>query len=91
MLHHLSPEVRYCLQQAEDCTERARCELDPRLRREFFDMELRWLKLARGYQFVDQLNAFTSYNAEQRRALSERMQRLKTRMDEFDVERPGKT
>jgi len=87
MLQKVSPEVKYCLQHAEDCAERARGEPDPLLCRDFFDMEMRWLKLARSYQFVDQLNAFTSYNAQQRGALSDRLVRLRSRMDEIDAKR----
>ncbi len=87
MLQNLSPEVSYCLQRAEDCRERARRETNPLLRRDFFDMELRWLKLARSYQFVDQLSAFTAYNAQQRGALSERLERLKQVMNDIDARR----
>jgi hypothetical protein len=89
MLQNLSPEVRYCLRHAEDCAERARREPDASLQRDFFDMETRWLKLARSYQFLDQLNDFTSYNAQQRRTLSERLQRLRGR-HEIDANGPTK-
>ena len=84
MLLKLTPEVRHCMQHAQDCAERAKCEPDPKLRRDYFDMELRWLKLARSYQFVDQLSAFTSHNAQKRAALSERLVRLRSRMDEIE-------
>jgi hypothetical protein len=84
MLQNLSPEVRYCMQHAEGCAERAKREPDPKLRRDFFDLELRWLKLARSYQFTDQLRDFTSHNAQQRAALTERLVRLRSRMDEID-------
>jgi hypothetical protein len=90
MLQKVSPEVRYCLQHAEDCAGRAKREADPWLRRDFFDMESRWLTLARSYQLVDQLNVFTSHNAQERRTLSERLQRLRTRMDEIGANRTAK-
>jgi hypothetical protein len=53
-------------------------------RRDYFDMETRWLKLARSYQFVDQLKDFTSHNALKRTALTERLVRLRSRMDEIE-------
>jgi hypothetical protein len=84
MLLKLNPEVRYCMQHAHDCAERAKREPEPKLRREFFDMETRWLKLARSYQFVDQLTAFTTHNAQKRALLSERLIRLRNRMDEIE-------
>ena len=54
-------------------------------------MELRWLKLGRSYQFVDQLSAFTTYNAQQHGMLSERLQGLRARMDEIGANRPAKS
>ena len=59
MLQNLSDRVRYCLEHAEYCAERAKRQPNPSLRSDFFDMESRWLKLAQSYQFEDQLNAFT--------------------------------
>lgn len=53
MLQNLSAEIRECLRCAEDCAARAEREPNTSLRRDFFDMELRWLKLARSYQFAD--------------------------------------
>jgi hypothetical protein len=79
------------MQHAEDCAERGRREPDPLLRCDFFDMELRWLKLGRSYQFVDQLSAFTTYNAQQHGMLSERLQGLRARMDEIGANRPAKS
>jgi hypothetical protein len=84
MLLKLTPEVRYCMMHAQDCAERAKSEPDPKLQRDFLDMESRWLKLARSYQFVDQLTAFTSHNVQKRALLSERLAKLRSRMDEIE-------
>jgi hypothetical protein len=48
MLANLSAEVRECLWHAEDCAERAKAEPNPAIRRDYMEMEKRWLKLARG-------------------------------------------
>jgi hypothetical protein len=40
-------------------------------------MELRWLQLARSYQFLDQLRAFSAEHDKQSGALSARLERLK--------------
>jgi hypothetical protein len=72
------------------CAERARREPDPLLRRDFFDMEMRWLKLARSFQFVDQVISLTPYGARQRASVAERLVRLKGMMDELDAKRRTK-
>jgi hypothetical protein len=41
---------------------RAKIERDPSLVRDFLDMERRWLKLARSYQFSEQLETFHKHN-----------------------------
>jgi hypothetical protein len=81
MLQNLSPEVTECLRHADDCSQRAKYEPDPRLRRDFFDMELRWLKLARSYQFAEQLRTFTSHNNQQRGELTERLEQLRRKLE----------
>src|SRR5215472_10360095 len=77
MLQNLSSNVRECLQRAKECAERAKLEPNPALQRDFIDMEARWLKLARSYQFAEQLQTFTSHNGGQRTLLSERLERLR--------------
>ncbi|PWT82634.1 MAG: hypothetical protein C5B58_07905 [Acidobacteria bacterium] len=62
MLENLSEQVRECLRRAEDCAERLKRELNPDSKKDFLEMEDRWLKLARSYQFLDQLSSFTTYN-----------------------------
>jgi hypothetical protein len=81
MLETVLAEVRDCLRHAEDCAERAKREPNPELQRDFFDMEQRWLRLARSYQFAEQLRTFTSYNAQQRGKLAERLELLKRMLE----------
>jgi two-component sensor histidine kinase len=66
MLVNLSEQVRDCLRRAEECGQCAKIEADPALARNFLEMEGRWLSLARSYQFVEQLEDFTSYNKKRR-------------------------
>jgi hypothetical protein len=47
-------------------------EPNPALQRDFIDMELRWLQLARSYQFLDQLRTFSAGHENQRGELSVR-------------------
>jgi hypothetical protein len=57
-LENLSQEVCECVRHAEDCAERAKREPNPTIERDFLDMERRWLRLARSYQFAAQLKRF---------------------------------
>ena len=47
------------------------------LQRDFIDMDLRWLQLARSYQFLDQLCTFSAERGKQRGELSLRLEQLK--------------
>ncbi len=51
MLDDLSEEIRGCLRYAEECARKASEANTPRLRKDFLEMERRWLRLARSYQF----------------------------------------
>lgn len=66
MLEHLSEQVRECVKRAEECAARAKIEPNPTLQHDFIDMELRWLQLARSYQFLDQLGIFLVEHKKQR-------------------------
>jgi hypothetical protein len=81
MLQNLSPEVIKCLRHADDCAQRAKREPDSSLRRDFFDMELRWLKLARSHQFTEQLRTFTSHSKQQGGELTDRLEQLKRKLE----------
>ena len=58
MLQNLSTEIRDCLNHAEDCARQAKLQPDPQLRQDFFDLEQRWRKLARSYEFAGRISAF---------------------------------
>jgi hypothetical protein len=81
MLQNLSSEVSECLRHAEECAARAKCEPNPALRRDYFDMELRWLKLARSYQFAEQLQSFSSHGKQQSGELTNRLEQLKRKLE----------
>ena len=58
MLNNLSEKVRECLQHADDCARQAAGQTCPKAKADFLDLERRWLKLARSYEFSDRLNDF---------------------------------
>ena len=60
MLNNLSEQIRECLQHAEDCARKAAELPDSSLfRRDFLQLEKRWLELARSIEFGEQLDSFT--------------------------------
>jgi hypothetical protein len=60
MLRNLSEEIRECYRHAEDCARQAAAQTCPNLKRNFLDMERRWMSLARSYEFTEQLTDFSS-------------------------------
>ena len=77
MWENVAEEVHECLRHAEECATRAKNEPHPAIQRDFIDMELRWLQLARSYQFLDQLRTFSAAHDKQSGELSARLERLK--------------
>jgi len=67
------------MRHAEQCGHRARIEPDPKLARDYLDMERRWLKLARSYQFSDSLETFSKQNKKRRDEANETLNRLARR------------
>jgi hypothetical protein len=59
MLRNLSEEIRECYRHAEDCARKAAPQTDPKLKADFLDLELRWLFLARSYEFTERLTDFS--------------------------------
>ena len=59
MLKVLSEDVRECYRRAEECARQAKAQLNPELRRDFLDLELRWLKLARSYEVSERVKTFS--------------------------------
>jgi hypothetical protein len=91
MLENLSEQILDCLRRAEESAERARHEPDSAVRRDFLDMERRWLKLAHSYEFLEQLGLFTSYNNQRRVELSRRLARLNQLLGNSPVEKMENT
>ena len=84
MHQNLCPDVLDTLRRAEDCAARAKRETNPELQREFYDMESRWLRLARSFQFAEQLRTFTAHRedqAENDRELATRLDSLKDKLN----------
>jgi len=59
MLSDLSAEIRECYRHAEDCAHKAAAQTDPNLKSDFLNLELRWLFLARSYEFTHRLSDFS--------------------------------
>ena len=59
MLKVLTNDVRECYQQAQECARQAHAISNPELRRDFLDLELRWLKLARSYEVSERFRTFS--------------------------------
>jgi hypothetical protein len=59
VLPKTSEDVRECYQHADECRRWAEEAFTPEDRRNFLDMEARWLSLARNYEFAEQLSLFT--------------------------------
>jgi hypothetical protein len=51
----LSSEARECRLYAEHCADRARLQSDPQLRKDYLEMQRRWLALACNYEFAEEL------------------------------------
>jgi hypothetical protein len=56
MLQNLSQQIREC--HAEDWRRKAVAQADRELRKDFLELERRWLKLARGYELAERLAEF---------------------------------
>ena len=59
VLNNLSEQIRECLRHAEDCARKAAVQSCPKLKQDFFELEQRWLFLARSYEFTERLNDFS--------------------------------
>jgi hypothetical protein len=67
--------------RAEQCGHRAKIEPDPNLARDYLDMEQRWLRLARSYQFSESLEAFSNHNKKRQDKANETLNRLERPAD----------
>jgi len=66
MLQNLSEEIRECLHRAEECKRLSKTALTPSAIKDYLDMEQRWLKLARSYEFSERLSSFTAQSRSRR-------------------------
>jgi hypothetical protein len=89
MLENLGEQVLDCLRRAEEAAERAKYAPNPSVRRDLLEMERRWLKLAQGYQFLDQFGVFTTYNKQGRAELSRRLSLLNRMLAKAPAETRG--
>ena len=55
MLQKLSEEIAECYAHASECRERAKPILDAATKKDFLEMEQRWLSLAHRYEIAERL------------------------------------
>jgi hypothetical protein len=60
MLQKLTGEIAECYHHASECRARAKQALDAKSKRDFLEMERRWVSLAHNYEFAERLSAFTA-------------------------------
>ena len=60
MLQKPTEEIAECYKHASECRERANRALDQAGKRDFREMEQRWLSLAHSYEFAERLSDFTA-------------------------------
>jgi hypothetical protein len=60
MLQKLSEEIAEWYAHASHCRERARRALDRATKRDFLQMERRWLSLACSYELAERISDFTA-------------------------------
>jgi hypothetical protein len=56
-------QVHECLRYANECAQQASLLSDPQRRQEFLDMQLRWLSIARTYEFSERLEFLSDIEA----------------------------
>ena len=64
MLLNVSAQVRECGRHAEECARQAKAQTNPKFRQEFLDLERRWLRLARSYEFSERLVIVATQNTD---------------------------
>jgi hypothetical protein len=61
-------QIRECLRYANECEQRANVSLNSGRRQELLDMQLRWLSMARSYEFSEQLEVLSNIEARNKEA-----------------------
>jgi len=56
MLPNETEEVRECVRRAEECARQAKAQFDTKFRQAFLDLEQRWFRLARRYEFSERFD-----------------------------------
>jgi hypothetical protein len=67
-------QIRECLRYANQCAQQANVSPDPERRRELLNMQLRWLAIARSYEFSERLefpSGIETRNKEARQIIEE--------------------
>lgn len=58
MLSNPSKPIKECHRRAAESERRAQTEQDPILRQDFLDAAGRWMRLARSYEYTEQLTRY---------------------------------
>src|SRR5215471_758730 len=59
MLQKLSEEIAYCYQRANECRAKAADAANEAASQEYYELERRWLTLARSYELSERITDFT--------------------------------
>jgi hypothetical protein len=68
VLQQLSEQVRECHRRAADARAQAEATNDPAMKKSYFDLEDRWLFLARSYMFTESLEDFIDRRPQPKKA-----------------------
>jgi hypothetical protein len=61
-------QIRECLRCANECAQQASVSSDPERRQDLLNMQLRWLSLARSYEFSERLEFLSGIEAKNKEA-----------------------
>jgi hypothetical protein len=59
MLQKLSEQIAYCYQRASECRAKAMDAVNAAASEEYYELERRWLMLARSYELSERITDFT--------------------------------
>jgi PAS domain S-box-containing protein len=82
MLDQFSDQVRECHERAVEAKTKAHATDDPILKADLFDMERRWLALARNYRCAESLEGFAT-NSDRRQSFDQRPTTLHDGMEQL--------
>ena len=60
MAEPVNKDVEFCRRRAEDFRRMAAQEVDPEVKRDYLELEARWLNLAVGYEFPDRMAEYSA-------------------------------